>query len=49
MKALVKSKAEPGLWMQDVPDPEVRINDVLINEICSGIIPATFQFRCFIP
>ena len=37
MKALVKSKAEPGLWMQDVPDPEVRINDVLIKVDRAGI------------
>ena len=31
MKALVKSKAEPGLWMEDVPVPEYGINDVLIK------------------
>jgi threonine 3-dehydrogenase len=31
MKALVKSKPEPGLWLQDVPEPEVGINDVLIR------------------
>ena len=37
MKALVKSKTEPGLWMQDVPDPEVRINDVLIKVDRAGI------------
>ena len=37
MKALVKSKAEPGLWMEDVPEPEVRINDVLIKVDRTGI------------
>jgi threonine 3-dehydrogenase len=37
MKALVKAKAEPGLWMQDVPEPEVRINDVLIKIDRAGI------------
>ena len=37
MKALVKSKAEPGLWMEDVPEPEVRINDVLIKVDRAGI------------
>ncbi len=37
MKALVKSTAEPGLWMEDVPDPEVRINDVLIKVDRTGI------------
>ena len=31
MKALVKSKAEPGLWMQDVPMPKVGDNDLLIR------------------
>ncbi len=31
MKALVKAKAEKGLWMQDVPEPEVGDNDVLIK------------------
>lgn len=31
MKALVKSKAERGLWLEDVPEPEPGINDVLIK------------------
>ena len=31
MKALVKLKSEPGLWMADVPIPEIGINDVLIK------------------
>jgi threonine 3-dehydrogenase len=31
MKALVKAKREPGIWMQDVPTPEVGPNDVLIR------------------
>lgn len=31
MKALVKAQAEVGLWLQDVPEPEVGINDVLIK------------------
>lgn len=31
MKALVKSKSEPGLWLEDIPEPEVGINDVLIR------------------
>lgn len=31
MKALVKSRREPGLWLEDVPVPEVGINDVLIR------------------
>ena len=31
MKAIIKKKAEPGLWLDDVPIPEVGINDVLIK------------------
>jgi len=31
MKALVKAKAAAGLWLQDVPEPEIGINDVLIK------------------
>ena len=31
MKALVKVKPEPGLWLEDVPIPEIGINDVLIK------------------
>lgn len=31
MKALVKAKAEPGLWLQDVPMPTVGPNDALIK------------------
>jgi threonine 3-dehydrogenase len=31
MKALVKAKAERGIWMQDIAQPEVGHNDVLIK------------------
>ncbi len=31
MKALVKKRAEPGLWLDDVPEPKIGINDVLIK------------------
>src|SRR6188472_3708469 len=37
MKALVKAKAERGLWLQDVPEPQVGINDVLIKVRKTGI------------
>ncbi len=37
MKALVKSKAEPGLWLEDVPVPQIGINDVLIRVNRTGI------------
>jgi threonine 3-dehydrogenase len=31
MKALVKAKAEPGIWMADVPEPSIGPNDVMIR------------------
>ncbi|MEO0436100.1 MAG: L-threonine 3-dehydrogenase [Pseudomonadota bacterium] len=31
MKALVKSQACAGLWLEDVPEPAIGINDVLIR------------------
>lgn len=31
MKALVKAKAERGIWMQDIDEPDVGHNDVLIK------------------
>src|SRR5579871_5604880 len=37
MKALVKRKAEPGLWLEDVPRPVIGINDVLIRVDRTGI------------
>jgi threonine 3-dehydrogenase len=37
MKALVKRKSEPGLWLEDVPRPEVGVNDVLIKVDRTGI------------
>ena len=37
MKALVKSRAERGIWLQDVPEPEMGINDVKIRVLKTGI------------
>ena len=37
MKALVKSRAERGLWVGDVPVPEPGINDVMIKVLKTGI------------
>ena len=37
MKALVKSKREPGLWLEKVPEPTIGINDVLIQVRRAGI------------
>ena len=37
MKALVKSKRERGLWLEEIPEPEYGINDVLIRVLYTGI------------
>jgi threonine 3-dehydrogenase len=37
MKALVKSRAERGLWLEDVPEPAIGINDVLVRVRYAGI------------
>ena len=37
MKALVKRSAEQGLWLEDVPEPVMGINDVLIRVLRTGI------------
>jgi threonine 3-dehydrogenase len=37
MKALVKSKAERGLWLEDIPEPAIGINDVLVRVRFTGI------------
>jgi threonine 3-dehydrogenase len=37
MKALVKSRDEVGLWVDDVPKPSIGINDVLIKVLMTGI------------
>lgn len=37
MKALVKKYAKPGLWLEDIPEPKVGINDVLIKVKRTGI------------
>ena len=37
MKALVKAKSEKGLWLEDVPIPEISHNEVLIKIIKTAI------------
>ncbi len=37
MKALVKRHSKPGLWLEDVPEPEIGINDVMIRVDRTGI------------
>ena len=37
MKALVKSKAAEGIWLEDVPEPSYGIDDVQIKVLKTGI------------
>jgi threonine 3-dehydrogenase len=37
MKALVKQHAAPGLWLDEVPVPEIGINDVLIQILKTAV------------
>lgn len=37
MKALVKSNAEPGLWLEEVPIPTIGVSDILIKVKRTGI------------
>lgn len=37
MKALVKARAEPGIWMEDRPIPEIGPEDVLVKVHRTGI------------
>ena len=37
MRALVKARAEPGIWMEEVPVPEIGPNEVLIKVRRSAI------------
>ena len=37
MRALVKSRAEPGIWMEEIDQPAVGPNDVLVEVAKSSI------------
>jgi Alcohol dehydrogenase GroES-like domain len=37
VKALVKKCSEPGLWLEDIPEPEFGIHDVKIRIRRTGI------------
>ena len=47
VKALAKSEARPGLWLDDVPEPEVGINDVLIRVLRTGICGTDLHIRAW--
>jgi threonine 3-dehydrogenase len=44
MKALLKKEANPGLWLEDVAEPAVGINDVLIRVDRTGICGTDVHF-----
>jgi threonine 3-dehydrogenase len=37
MQALIKKEARPGLWLEEIPVPDIGINDVLIRVDRTGI------------
>ncbi|MGW3954244.1 L-threonine 3-dehydrogenase [Streptomyces sp. NPDC004752] len=45
MKALVKERAEPGLWLRDVPEPEIGHGDLLIEVQRTGICGTDLHIR----
>ncbi|KUL38696.1 L-threonine 3-dehydrogenase [Streptomyces sp. NRRL F-4489] len=47
MKALVKQKAEPGLWLTDVPEPAIGPGDVLIKVLRTGICGTDLHIRAW--
>jgi threonine 3-dehydrogenase len=47
VKALAKSEARPGIWLVDVPEPEVGINDVLIRVLRTGICGTDLHIRAW--
>jgi threonine 3-dehydrogenase len=49
VRALVKAKAEPGLWLEDVPEPEIGINDVLIRVRKTGICGTDLHIHSWDP
>ncbi|HEY7381282.1 MAG TPA: L-threonine 3-dehydrogenase [Gaiella sp.] len=49
MRALLKLRAEPGLWLEDVPVPEIGINDVLIRVRKTGICGTDLHIHSWDP
>lgn len=43
MKALIKKESRPGLWLEDVAEPKIGINDVLIRVDRTGICGTDFH------
>ncbi len=43
MKALVKKESSPGLWLCDVPEPKIGINDVMVKMRKTSICGTDFH------
>ena len=49
MKALVKTKAAPGLWLEEVPDPRPEPDEVVIEVLYTGICGTDLHIRNWDP
>ena len=49
MKALVKTKAAPGLWLEEVPDPRPAPDEVVIEVLFTGICGTDLHIRNWDP
>lgn len=49
MKALVKTKAAPGLWLEEVPDPRPALDEVVIEVLFTGICGTDLHIRNWDP
>ncbi len=49
MRALVKTQAGPGLSLEDVPEPEIGINDVLVRVHKTGICGTDLHIEAWDP
>ncbi len=47
MKALVKARPEPGLWIEDVPEPVIGAHDVLIRVRKTSICGTDLHIRAW--
>jgi threonine 3-dehydrogenase len=47
VKALVKRLSEPGLWLEDVPEPVIGPGDVLVRVLRTGICGTDLHIRAW--
>src|SRR6185503_7131306 len=49
VKALVKAEARPGLWLQDVPEPKIEADEVLIKVLRTGLCGTDLHIQSWDP